>query len=295
MNKQFSSLVLIPVSVAALALMGCDDGGNPDDSMGKAGSGPTQTGGSATGGLPITGGMPMTGGTGTGGSGTGMAMGVLLEVDPTGWVDGMFEGNTVKVQGAWYPYGDSYGDAKCTVAGGHMPEECSVVTSPVVEDMSFPNVDGKMCVTGTVAKVLMGADKMPDYANMWGAGIGLDLNASGGLMSVKQPYDAAANGVVGVSFDIDAVPLSGLRVEFPTVATETAPDGADYWGASMSYPASPVKAGTNVIDLTEVKGPKGNVFDKTKLLSLQFHVPTSLTSKGEFAFCISNVTMLTSL
>jgi hypothetical protein len=49
--------------------------------------------------------------------------------DRTGWVDLMAEGNTVGVQGAWYPYGDAYGVAKCTSVGMHLAAECSSITT----------------------------------------------------------------------------------------------------------------------------------------------------------------------
>src|SRR5262245_57459491 len=68
-----------------------------------------------------------SGGTGTGGSGT--VSGVTLTPDATGWIDGMAAGNTVGVQGAWYAYGDAYGEAKC-LSAGHTMAECSNITAP---------------------------------------------------------------------------------------------------------------------------------------------------------------------
>jgi hypothetical protein len=243
--------------------------------------------------------MSGVGGSGGGGGagGGGMVSGVTLVPSATGWVDKMDAGNTVGVQGAWYPYGDAYGEAKC-MAAGHTAAECSVIIAPDPLAMAFPNTGGVMCTEGTVGKILNGANGMPDYSNMWGAGIGLDLNATGGDNSEKLEWDADANGVKGIAFNIDTVPLPGLRVEFPIPSTEGGTAGSNYWGATGMYPNSPVKMGTNVVLWDQVKAPVGGTGtaspDHQKhLLSIQFHVPASTASAGPYKFCISNLTFLT--
>jgi hypothetical protein len=165
--------------------------------------------------------------------------------------------------------------------------------------MGFANTGGSMCTTGTAAKVLdiPGMTGMPDYSNMWGAGIGVDLNASGGDNSVKMPYNATMNGVTGISFKIDTPPLGGFRVEFPIPATEGGSAGSDYWGADSSYPSSPVAAGVNVIHWADVKSPAAATaspiaFDPMAILSIQFHVPSSTSSATPYMFCISELTFL---
>ena len=116
---------------------------------------------------------------------------------------------------------------------------------------SFPNTAGKMCTSGTVAKIIpIVGSTMLDYNQIWGAGIGLDLNNGGGdAGAVKGTYNATAAGVLGIAFDIDTVPLATLRVEFPN-ATAT---NAAFWGGDNQ--ASPVKAGHNEIKWADVKGP----------------------------------------
>jgi hypothetical protein len=279
-----------------------------------------------------TGGTSGTGGTGGGGN-TTCTGNVLLAIDSTGWMDNMTPCNTdVAVSGAWYPYGDRYGDgvgdSKCTKFGLHAESECATITTPDPALKSFANVDGHMhttgtveailpCVPGSMASTLMtsGCDAH-DYSNMWGAGIGFDLNATGGDDAMKSPYNPTAHAVVGVRFTIDVVPLPGLRVEFPMLltdeeamkdmpislppgsTTDSHSAGAPYWGAQLKgdakYPPSPVMPGVNtVIFDTDVQVPKMGVYvwDKTRMLGIQFHVPTSATM-GSYDFTISDVKLL---
>lgn len=246
------------------------------------------------------------GGTaGSGGSG-GAPGGITLVPDRTGWVDLMAEGNTIGVQGAWYPYGDRYGVAKCTSVGMHLPAECSSISTPDPLIPGFPNEDGTMCTAGETAVVLpCGAGVpgctagSPDYSNMWGAGIGLDLNAAGDG-GAKHPWNATEHGVTGVAFELDEIPANGLRVEFPivlpdTTTTEDHADGSPYWGAASNFPPSPVKVGRNEVRFSGVTGPRTSyTFDTTKILAIQFHVPaiTVGSARGAYRFCIKNLTFL---
>lgn len=237
---------------------------------------------------------PKATGDGGGGAGGGSAVaGVVLVPDETGWIDGMATGNTVGVQGAWYPYGDAYGEAKCLIA--HTAAECSVIMTPDPVATGFPNQGGMMCTSGSVAQVL---GTPPDYANMWGAGIGLDLNATGGANSVKEPWNADMYGVKGISFVLDKVPVPGLRVEFPIPSTEGGTAGSNYWGATGSYPNSNVKAGVNVIRWDAVKAPVGAMGTEAPnhqqmLLAIQFHVPSTPAARGMYDFCVSELKFLT--
>jgi len=239
---------------------------------------------------------------GTMGTGSGGSAGPAVDIipDATGWVDKT--SNTIGVQGAWYAYGDGYEmnmpPGKCQMAG-HQTSECSSITKPDVTKTGFPqDTPGKMCTAGMVAAVI---DMVPpktgkDYSNIFGNGIGLDLNAPGGT-DPKADWDAVAAGVKGISFEIDMKPTAGLRVEFPSKATDADPmaPGGDYWGATSAYPNSPVEVGVNTIlwDMTAAKiaGPKGHVFDPHAIESIQFHVPASGTASS-YSFCISNLKML---
>jgi hypothetical protein len=227
-----------------------------------------------------TGGSSSTGGAGGGGNT------VPLVPTDTGWVDKA--SNSLGVQGAWYAYADSLGDnamppGNCQTKGGHSDAECSKVESPAAG--SFTNTGGMMCTKGTVEVVLAA-----DYSNMWGAGIGLDFNNSGGDTPVKGAFDASS--VAGVSFVLTRKPLAGLRVEFPQTATEGSADGNDYADASSTYPVSMLTEGANTVMFDRVKGPKGHVFNPADLLGVQFHVPTTTTAASSFDYCISDLTLI---
>jgi hypothetical protein len=211
---------------------------------------------------------------------------------------GRFTVDALGITGAWYAFSDGFGPDGSGATGtcqqgGHAPGECSVVTSP--PPGSFAPTDltiGKMCTAGTVAKVVNGGNGMPDYTNISGAGIALDLLAPAG--SAAMPYNATAHGILGIAFDIDQVPLPSLRVEFPDA--ETAPQGiygADYWGATTTFPPSPIAPGTNVVRFAQVTSPMAAnpPFDPTMLLSIRFHVATTIGSAGPYSFCISRLTL----
>ena len=237
------------------------------------------------------------GGGGGGGKGGGGSTGTGVSVDLTpsdkGYIDPTM--NSLGVVGTWYAYGDGLDSAgtahgDCQTAG-HPDAACSKILMPAPG--SFPNVGGKMCTNGTVAVVAdkVGMVGMPDYGKIWGAGIAVDLNNAGGL-TARGTFDAVAKKVVGFSFDLDMKPLAGIRVEAQTVPTDGTEPGNDYWGATSSYPTSPVVVGTNTVKWSNITGPKGHVFDPTKLEGLQFHVPATTSSGGPYSFCISNLKLL---
>jgi hypothetical protein len=242
-----------------------------------------------------------TGGTSGGGGGSiGTGMSVLLTPSTSGFVAAAT--NSVGAVGAWYAYGDGYEGGmppgKCQAAG-HMTPECSKIDLPILPPGTAgfpPSASGGMCTSGTVAKVIpiVGMTAL-DYSNIYGSGIGLDLNNPGGANAVKGAFDAKAKLVTGIAFDIDTVPLGGLRVEFAATDTDGSTSGSDFWGATPSYPPSPVKVGTNVIHWSDVGTPQaataGHMFNPSLLESIQFHVPTS-AAPAAYSFCISNLRLL---
>jgi hypothetical protein len=231
---------------------------------------------------------------GTGGTGSTSNLQALLP-DATGYVDVGATGTT-GIKGAWYAYGDGIGSdgttltGDCEAKGGHAATDCSAIASPSFGN--FPNTMGKMCTMGTVAKIInITGGTTLDYNNIWGAGIGLDLNNGGGdAGAMKLPYNAAMNGVIGMAFDIDVVPAANMRVEFPT---KTATNAAFWDGLKM---ISPVQVGHNEILWSKVTGPfydnLAPAFDPTTIYSVQFHVLTSGTSSGTYNFCISNLSAI---
>lgn len=233
-------------------------------------------------------------GAGGGGGGAGGPKLIALMPDATGYVDVAATVPT-GIKGAWYAYGDGIGSdgttmtGDCEVKGGHASTDCSSITTPPFG--VFMNMGGKMCTTGTVAKILnVTGGTTPDYNNIWGAGIGLDLNNGGGdAGAVKLPFNATGAGVIGMAFDIDVVPAATMRIEFPTTATNAA-----FWDGTKQI--SPVAAGHNEVLWTKVTGPFYDTaappFDPSSIFSIQFHVLTSATSSGTYNFCISNLSAI---
>lgn len=131
----------------------------------------------------------------------------------------------------------------------------------------------------------LGADAGSDYAN-WGAGVGVQLAEDD-----ETPWDASADGVVGVKFDIagtssDAPVRVGITntglTDFPFVADEggiTADGAQTLMFADLDQPSW-------VGDTSEAYGA---TFDATKLHSLQFQVVTAQNKTRPYNFCVSNV------
>jgi hypothetical protein len=212
-----------------------------------------------------------------------------------------FVNDVTGVIGAWYAYGDGNDGASpgvCQSMGMHVTAECSVIEAPIPGMPFAPMGNSQMCTTGTVAKVInFGEPPALDYSNIFGAGIGLDLNNPGldGGTGVKMPFNAQEKKIVGIAFDLDAVPASGLRVEFPFGSASTA---AGVWKPNKSTYASPVSAGHNVLLFSSVTQP-GYVkaadmvpFDPSTLTSIQFHVPTNTTAAAPYHFCIDKLSLI---
>jgi hypothetical protein len=235
--------------------------------------------------------------------------GILLTPSADGFIAA--DTNSAGVVGAWYRYGDWYGDdgsagtGKCQVAGFTV-DQCSTFTgSPTTLTGPFtPDAMNRMCASGNAAVVINGSNGMPDYADIFGAGLGLDFNNTGndGGMG-KKPFDMNAAHITGVSFDIDMVPGANLRVEFPTSAMTGVTDIYSAWWGGSGSNVSNVKPGTNSFTWDKVGGPNYTPpaaagvatfppFDPTKVLSIQFHVVTNTSSAVPFSFCIGNLTLL---
>jgi hypothetical protein len=250
---------------------------------------------------------------------------IPLVPDSSGWVDRTT--NPVGVQGPWYAFGDQYGPAECLTIGLHAPEECSEIFTPTPGPpgtlpflFEFPNAHGVMCTAGETAVVLpcptgLTTEGCPnaDYENMWGAGIGFDFNAEMGAEgAARRAWNPFEYDIIGISFDIDQVTLaSGLRVEFevrltdaeavaqgvPTGSTSTATaKGSPYWGATSSFPSSPIVPGTNHVLWSDVFHPAGLYpFEPSRIVAMQFHAPAVYTvnaTRGAYSFCVSNVKLL---
>lgn len=228
--------------------------------------------------------------------------------------------NDFGVKGQWYAYGDRYGaggrngmpgetePGTCTSEGLHDVDDCSLIESPSPID-KFESEEGRFCTEGSTAVVPLckrdvacDADGY-DYSNVWGAGIGLNLSHEIG--QDKKEWDPELYGVIGVSFQITSTKPIAMRVEFPIAlpdgsaepTTETHRAGSPYWGANGTYPNSDVVAGTNRVFWDQVASPQPDeyTFDRTRLIAIQFHVPSVRkpeVERREFDFCISNLRLL---
>ena len=295
-----ASVLAFPLALSAIGV-GCDNASSQVGTSGapsagaaaRAGAGPsagnagtTTTAGGATGNTATSDALPAN------------AVETKLPPSTTGFVN-----SPPSVLGAWYAYGDGNDGANpgvCQTTGMHTTADCSVINAPV-PGMPFAPTGtsmAQMCTSGTVAKVIdFGNPPTLDFSNMFGAGIGLDLNNPGldGGTGVKMPYNATAQKVIGISFDLDALPATGLRVEFPFGSASTA---AGVWKPDATSYASPVGAGHNILLFANVKQPSYVAaadmvpFDPTTLTSIQFHIPTTTTAAAPYHFCIDNLALI---
>jgi hypothetical protein len=305
--------------------------GTSDASGATAGSGGGPAGGSfvsSAGGSGGTGGS--TGGTGGSSSAGDASIGVVATPDATGWIGPDNPASQVGVMGAWFVYGDQYsydpGGGKCLTVGMHAPSECAQITTPPPPPAEgFPNVNGMLHTAGTAEQLLECPPGLEtagcpeyDYSDMWGAGIGFDFSTSErrpGGVGVTRFWDATSFGVKGIAFDIDHVPLAGIRVEIviPLTADEAAADivplplgatsedhsiGSPYWGAQLQgdsvFPPSPLVAGMNRVYWEDIQPPEFGyyTFDPSSLVGVRFHVSSSSGVAEDYDFTISNFTFL---
>jgi len=89
------------------------------------------------------------------------------------------------------------------------------------------------------------------------------------------------------------VPMPKLRVEIVTTATKGGTAGDNYWGATSSYPPSPIAQGHNEVKWDKFKGPMGAANDLAHIEAIHFHVPTTTSAGADYKYCISNLKLLT--
>jgi len=154
----------------------------------------------------------------------------------------------IGIQGAFYTYGD---------------EDTSTITPA---DFSAA---ADICVSGTI-----GASS----ADTWGAGVGFNLNQAEGS-ETKNPWNATAAGISGISFTIDTLPTGGL------VRMISESGDADYCVEITTAGAQTVLFSETSADCWEAGGAAP---DATTLTAVKWQV-AAVTAEYPFDFCISAV------
>jgi hypothetical protein len=200
------------------------------------------------------------GGAATGEGGTGCP-GVPLVPDATGYIAP--GSNTVGIHGSWFTYSD------CTDLMG---KNCAMVTSPT--GTGFANVGGKMCTSGTTSTA----------TGAWGAGIGLELNDG----PPQQPYDTETYKVTGFCFQLSGatIPSTTIRVAFTTQENN---DNAPF--EAITTPGTHTVLFSDTAQGSWVTTP--TVFDPTKVMLVQFQIPSSTAAPIPWDFCIDGMTAVT--
>lgn len=318
-----TSLSLLGIIALSTTFAACsEDTANPPGGTGGSGV-PTQTGGAPGSGgdvvpgsggdvvpgsggdvVPGSGGdvTPGTGGTiaGTGSvSGTGGSEGGnSISIDGA-WVD--MTGNTVGIQGSFFILEDSVKD-DALLDDGKPHSDVTADTGAVEEDglSKFGDDTEAPCISGTGAQVMALADPTLecdsgasagdvdecDWDAYWGAGIGLNLNETGGEDSVQYPFDAAAAGITGFQFTVSGS-APGATIRFK--ATDVPNDGEDFC-AEIDISTPDIQ-----VPLTELVhmcwGTAGTeTLDVTQLQQLQWQIVTDPNGPIEITnFCIDNL------
>jgi hypothetical protein len=229
----------------------------------------------------------------------------LLTPDENGWIDKSTTGTT-GIQGQWRALADDLSRVPALTAGGCQTDaygECSTLHEPVLGRRYAPTAGLGMCTSGVIARwiAVAGSNGITPDGSSGRAGIVLDLKTpdwpeprESSSPPTGKMYDAAAHGVTGFAFDLDAEPPPGARprVEVATVGPEREspdPDPA-YWGGAH-LDRSPVHAGHNEFWWNDA-GPIP--FYRRRVLRIGFVVSGSEDKAVSYNFCIDHLTALRS-
>jgi len=163
---------------------------------------------------------------------------------------------------------------------------------------------GKYCTTG-IAALVLSKNGSPDYADLWGGGLGLNFNPAGDVGAAGY---ADLSAYTGIAFDFsgDVVPPQSMRVDFPFLGQHGL--DAPYWKGAMAY--SPLTGTTSnpqhvVIKWAEIAGPEYLTqevppvdvtrfpFDPRAVQAIQFLVFTNASATTPYSFCVANLAFLT--
>ena len=162
--------------------------------------------------------------------------------------DGWVNCNDIGMQGAFY----TYGDGTSTI----MPADFTAAGDTIC-------INGEVAATGT---------------DIWGAGVGFNLNQDGGSDAMN-PWNATAAGITGISFTLDVLPAGGLmRLIY-------ASGGTDYCVEVTAAGAQTIKFADTTQDCWEAGGAAPDV---TTLEAVKWQV-AAVTDAYPFEFCLSAI------
>lgn len=166
-----------------------------------------------------------------------------------GWV--ACDTNTVGIEGAFFTYSDGVG-------------------STIMPD-TFEAAGTEICVTGEVGQVVDG-----DYS-VWGAGLGFNF-------ADEAAWDAAAQGISGVSFNISALPAgTETRIIFSDGA------GVDHCASITAAGAQSFAFADTSVDCWEAGGATPSA---SNIVSVKWQVATNAESTHAFDFCITDLQVI---
>jgi Glycosyl hydrolase family 12 len=265
--------------------------GGTGTTTGGTGGGTTTGGTGGTG--PAAGGMGAVSQGGTGGtvsmSGAGGTAGAamvtcsntdksILPIDSTGWVDKTCD--ACGIQGAFYWYADANTTPSLMCNGA----ACVAMTPPYQTTAPGPG----MCISG----------KATGASADWGAGIGLTLNDSGGMNSVKNAFNAttaACGNVTG--FDITLTGNTGgmpVRIGFTTdgAGVNIAPfiPVGDPAGTTLALSGATQIVIKNATIPTNWMSTDPSPPDPTAIYDLQIQVAADQATAGTpFDLCVTSI------
>lgn len=274
MKKTYTLISMAALAASTVFIGACGPSDEPTELPNGDGDGDGDGDGSG-------GGTP--GGGGTAGDGDGDTVNPGTEIfNGTGaWVDGAM--NTAGIQGSFFVLEDSMENG--------MPVSDGLTHTDFTPD-TFDDMTAKPCVSGTLAAVTDADGGMCDasgttgtaceWSAIWGGGIGLNLNETGGEDSMKMTYDASS--LTGFTFQTSGM-TGGAVVRFK----------AKMEGSDSDF-CTAVPIGANEVALADLKhncytgGMASETLDVTKLVQLEWQiVPEANTSYEVSNFCIEYV------
>ncbi|HZU83301.1 MAG TPA: hypothetical protein VE987_10310, partial [Polyangiaceae bacterium] len=198
--------------------------------------------------------------------------------------------NAVGIVGSWYAY---YDCSDYTFQGlTPMPGvNCSQVNTPTPGGTFAPSIGltgapTKLCTSGSTVPASPDDASPPQWSLRWGAGIGLDLNSQGGTKLDYNALDAGASPIKGFCFVLSGNTIPRIRVNLPSDQGIT-----DNW-----YFEQFNTPGVHQVQFTDPGlrqlTPTNTPFDPSKILSVQFLVPSEQNAAVPWDFCVDQLTAI---